>query len=39
MGEVYNEEWLEVMHPTSKKVIMNKVITLDLVIKNVIFTQ
>ena len=39
MEEVQNEEWLEVMLPNSRKVITNKVITLDLVIDNVIFTQ
>ena len=39
MGEVQNEEWLEVTLPTGQKVIINKVITLDLVIDNVIFTQ
>ena len=31
-GEVWNEEQLEVTLPTSQKVIMNKVITLDLAI-------
>ena len=39
MGEVQNEKRLEVMHPTGKKKIMNKVITLDLLINNIIFTQ
>ena len=39
MGEVWNEEWLEIMLPTGRKVIMNKVITLDLIIENIIFTQ
>ena len=32
MGEVQNEEQLEVTLPTGRKVIMNKVIMLDLVI-------
>ena len=32
MGEVQNKEQLEVTLPTSRKVIMNKVIMLDLVI-------
>ena len=39
MGEVWNEERLEVTLPTKRKIIMNKVITLDLVIDNVMFTQ
>ena len=39
MGEVRNEERLEVTLPTGQKVITNKVITLDLAIYNVIFTQ
>ena len=39
MEEVRNEEHLEVTLPTSRKVIMNKVITFYLVIENVIFTQ
>ena len=38
-GEVQNEERLEVTLPTGRKVITNKFITLDLVIKIVIFTQ
>ena len=32
MGEVRNEEWLEVTLPTGQKIITNKVIMLDLVI-------
>ena len=39
MGDVPNEERLEVILPTSRKVITNKVIMLDLVIENVIFIQ
>ena len=39
MGEVQNEERLEVMLLTGRKVITIKVITLDLVIDNIIFTQ
>ena len=39
MGEVQNEEQLKVMLLTGRKVIANKVITLDLVINNVIFSQ
>ena len=37
--EVHNEEQLEVMLPIGRKVIMNKKITLILLIDNVIFTQ
>ena len=39
MGEVRNEKQLEVMLLNGGKVIMYKVIILDLVIDNVIFTQ
>ena len=39
MGKVQNKEQLEVTLPTGRKVITNKVITLDLIIDNVIFTQ
>ena len=39
MGEVQNEKQLEVMLPNGGKVIMYKVLILDLVIDNVIFTQ
>ena len=39
MVEVWNEKWLELMLPTGRKVIMNKVISLDLVINNAIFIQ
>ena len=39
MREVQNEEQLEVMLPTGRKVIINTVITLGLAIDNVIFTQ
>ena len=39
MEEVLNAERLEVTLPTGRKVIMNKVIKLDLVIENVIFPQ
>ena len=38
-GEVQNKEQLEVTLPSGSKIIMNKVIILDLVIENVIFTQ
>ena len=38
-GEVWNEDQLEETLPTGRKVTINKVITLDLVINNVIFTQ
>ena len=39
MGEVQNEEQLEVTLLTGRKVIMNKVIMLDIAIENAIFTQ
>ena len=39
MGGVQNRERLKVMLPTSRKVTTNKVITLDLGIDNVLFTQ
>ena len=39
MGEVQNVKHLEVMLPIRGKVIKNKVITLDLAINNVVFTQ
>ena len=39
MGEVQNEEQLEVTLLAERKVITNKVVTLDLVIDNIIFTQ
>ena len=39
MGEVQNAEWLEVTVPTGRKVIINKVISLDLVIKDLVFIQ
>ena len=39
MGEIKNEEWLEVTLTAVRKIITNKVITLDLVINNGIFTQ
>ena len=39
MGEVQNEERLEVILLTIRKVITNKVVTLGLVINNVIFIQ
>ena len=39
MGEVQNEEWLEVTLLTGRKVTMNKVIALDLIINNKIFLQ
>ena len=39
MGEVPNKEWLEVTLLTRRIVNMNKIIKLDLVIDNVIFTQ
>ena len=39
MGELQNAEWLEVMLPAGRKVITSKVITLDLIIDNTIFTQ
>ena len=39
MGEVQNEKQLEAVLLNRRKVIMNKFITLDLVINNVIFTQ
>ena len=38
-GEVQNKEQLEVTLPSGSKIIMNRVIILDLVIENVIFTQ
>ena len=39
MGEVQNNEWSEVIFPTGRKVITNKVIILNLVIDYVIFIQ
>ena len=39
MGEVQNEEQLEVMLLTGRKIIANKVTTLELITKNVSFTQ
>ena len=39
MGEVQNAEQLEVTLLTRKKLIINKLITLDLLIKDVILTQ
>ena len=39
MGEIQNAECIEVIPLTRRKVIMKKVIALDLVIDNVIFTQ
>ena len=39
MGEVQNDEWSEITLPTGRKVITNKVITLNLVIDYVIFIQ
>ena len=39
MGEVWNEEQLEVTILTSRKVIMNKVTTLELVFEKVVFIQ
>ena len=39
MGEVWNEEQLEVRLPTGRKAIMNNYITLNLVIDSVIFRQ
>ena len=39
MREVQNAKRLEITLPTGRKVTMNKVVTLDLVIDNVFFTQ
>ena len=39
MGEVQNEDWLEVTLLTGRKITMNKVIALDLIINNKIFLQ
>ena len=39
MGEVQNEKQLEVTLLTGRKAITSKVITLNLVIENVVFTQ
>ena len=39
MGEVQNEDWLEVTLLTGRKITMNKIIALDLTINNIIFLQ